>query len=97
MLYFVSWAGMPFYQAVNILRRQDRYIKGVQVWYSDQVSHKKLNWFSDDNGVILKELAFLITKFWCCFCVCLFLISPMCWLKDVLSKKAGPSPSGKGN
>jgi hypothetical protein len=28
---------MPFYQAVNILRRQDRYIKGVQVWYSDQV------------------------------------------------------------
>ncbi|XP_070196327.1 phagosome assembly factor 1-like [Littorina saxatilis] len=28
--------GMPFYQAVNILRRQDRYIKGVQVWYSDQ-------------------------------------------------------------
>ena len=31
--------GMPFYQAVNILRRQDRTIKGVQVWYSDQVSH----------------------------------------------------------
>lgn len=28
--------GMPFYQAVNILRRQDRYIKAVQVWYSDQ-------------------------------------------------------------
>ncbi|ESO90826.1 hypothetical protein LOTGIDRAFT_122620 [Lottia gigantea] len=29
--------GMPIYQAVNILRRQDRTIKGVQVWYSDQV------------------------------------------------------------
>ncbi|XP_005092092.2 UPF0183 protein C16orf70 homolog [Aplysia californica] len=28
--------GMPFYQAVNILRRQDSCIKGVQVWYSDQ-------------------------------------------------------------
>lgn len=28
--------GMPFYQAVNILKRQDRIIKGVQVWYSDQ-------------------------------------------------------------
>ncbi|ELT94845.1 hypothetical protein CAPTEDRAFT_124552 [Capitella teleta] len=28
--------GMPFYQAVHILRRQDRPIKGVQVWYSDQ-------------------------------------------------------------
>lgn len=28
--------GMPFYQAVNILRKQDRQIKGVQVWYSDQ-------------------------------------------------------------
>lgn len=28
--------GMPFYQAVNILRRQDRSIKGVQVWYSVQ-------------------------------------------------------------
>jgi len=28
--------GMPFYQAVHILRRQDRVIKGVQVWYSDQ-------------------------------------------------------------
>ncbi|CAL1539381.1 unnamed protein product [Lymnaea stagnalis] len=27
--------GMPFYQAVNILRRQDSSIKGVQVWYSD--------------------------------------------------------------
>lgn len=36
VLYFVS--GMPFYQAVNILRRQDSSIKGVQVWYSDQVS-----------------------------------------------------------
>ena len=29
--------GMPFFQAVHILRRQDRIIKGVQVWYSDQV------------------------------------------------------------
>ncbi|KAK6178576.1 hypothetical protein SNE40_013334 [Patella caerulea] len=29
--------GMPFYQAVNILKRQDRAIKGVQVWYSDQL------------------------------------------------------------
>ncbi|XP_045192190.1 phagosome assembly factor 1-like [Mercenaria mercenaria] len=28
--------GMPFYQAVNILKRQDRVIKGVQVWYSNQ-------------------------------------------------------------
>ncbi|XP_046558892.1 phagosome assembly factor 1-like isoform X2 [Haliotis rubra] len=31
--------GMPvclFYQAVNILKRQDRIIKGIQVWYSDQ-------------------------------------------------------------
>lgn len=28
--------GMPFYQAVAILRRQDRQIKGVQVWYSHQ-------------------------------------------------------------
>ncbi|KAK2187623.1 hypothetical protein NP493_159g00036 [Ridgeia piscesae] len=28
--------GMPFYQAVHILRKQDRIIKGVQVWYSDQ-------------------------------------------------------------
>lgn len=28
---------MPFYQAVAILRRQDRQIKGVQVWYSHQV------------------------------------------------------------
>jgi len=28
--------GMPFYQAVNILRRQDTTIKGVQVWYSEQ-------------------------------------------------------------
>ncbi|XP_064599085.1 phagosome assembly factor 1-like [Liolophura sinensis] len=28
--------GMPFYQAVNILKRQDRLIKAVQVWYSDQ-------------------------------------------------------------
>ncbi|KAK3580322.1 hypothetical protein CHS0354_003556 [Potamilus streckersoni] len=28
--------GMPFYQAVNILKRQDRVIKGVQVWYSSQ-------------------------------------------------------------
>ncbi|XP_033755111.1 UPF0183 protein C16orf70 homolog isoform X1 [Pecten maximus] len=28
--------GMPFYQAVSILRRQDRVIKGVQVWYSQQ-------------------------------------------------------------
>ncbi|XP_076470414.1 phagosome assembly factor 1-like [Babylonia areolata] len=28
--------GMPFYQAVNILQRQDRSIRGVQVWYSDQ-------------------------------------------------------------
>ena len=27
---------MPFYQAVHILRKQDRQIKGVQVWYSDQ-------------------------------------------------------------
>ena len=29
--------GMPFYQAVHILKRQDRNIKGVQIWYSDQV------------------------------------------------------------
>ncbi|XP_046378318.1 phagosome assembly factor 1-like isoform X2 [Haliotis rufescens] len=29
--------GMPVYQAVNILKRQDRIIKGIQVWYSDQV------------------------------------------------------------
>ncbi|XP_071174921.1 phagosome assembly factor 1-like [Mytilus edulis] len=28
--------GMPFNQAISILKRQDRYIKGVQVWYSDQ-------------------------------------------------------------
>ncbi|XP_052233551.1 phagosome assembly factor 1-like [Dreissena polymorpha] len=28
--------GMPFYQAVNILRRHDRVIKGVQTWYSNQ-------------------------------------------------------------
>jgi len=28
--------GMPFYQAVNILRRQDSCIKGVQVWYSEK-------------------------------------------------------------
>ncbi|KAJ8303189.1 hypothetical protein KUTeg_019585, partial [Tegillarca granosa] len=28
--------GMPFYQSVSILRRQDRLIKGVQVWYSEQ-------------------------------------------------------------
>ncbi|XP_064640713.1 phagosome assembly factor 1-like isoform X2 [Lineus longissimus] len=28
--------GMPFNQAVNVLKRQDRVIKGVQVWYSDQ-------------------------------------------------------------
>ena len=28
---------MPFYQAVCILRKQDRIIKGVQVWYSQQV------------------------------------------------------------
>ncbi|KAL3858968.1 hypothetical protein ACJMK2_009213 [Sinanodonta woodiana] len=28
--------GLPFYQAVNILKRQDRVIKGVQVWYSSQ-------------------------------------------------------------
>ncbi|XP_041375935.1 UPF0183 protein C16orf70-like [Gigantopelta aegis] len=28
--------GMPFYQAVNILKRQDRIIKGIQVWYSEQ-------------------------------------------------------------
>ncbi|XP_046378450.1 phagosome assembly factor 1-like [Haliotis cracherodii] len=28
--------GMPVYQAVNILKRQDRIIKGIQVWYSDQ-------------------------------------------------------------
>lgn len=34
--HFIS--GMPFYQAVHILRKQDRIIKGVQVWYSDQVS-----------------------------------------------------------
>ncbi|KAK3779768.1 hypothetical protein RRG08_035906 [Elysia crispata] len=27
--------GMPFYQAVNILKRQDSCIKGVQVWYSE--------------------------------------------------------------
>ena len=32
-----SFTGMPFYQAVNILKRQDRVIKGVQVWYSNQV------------------------------------------------------------
>lgn len=32
------WAGMPFYQGVHILKRQDRVVKGVQVWYSDQVS-----------------------------------------------------------
>lgn len=36
--------GMPFYQAVNILRRQDRIIKGVQVWYSDQVSITMKRW-----------------------------------------------------
>ncbi|XP_023930822.1 UPF0183 protein C16orf70 homolog [Lingula anatina] len=29
--------GQPFYQTVNILKRHDRNIKGVQVWYSDQV------------------------------------------------------------
>ncbi|KAL8608778.1 hypothetical protein ACOMHN_065515 [Nucella lapillus] len=28
--------GMPFYQAVNILQRQDRTIRDVHVWYSDQ-------------------------------------------------------------
>lgn len=41
--------GMPFYQAVNILRRQDRSIKGVQVWYSDQVITKvlKFEMFTD--------------------------------------------------
>jgi hypothetical protein len=33
---------MPFNQAVNVLKRQDRVIKGVQVWYSDQVSLKLL-------------------------------------------------------
>ncbi len=31
---------MPFHQAVFILKRQDRTIKGVQVWYSDQVEIK---------------------------------------------------------
>ncbi|XP_074646338.1 phagosome assembly factor 1-like isoform X2 [Tubulanus polymorphus] len=28
--------GMPFNQAVNILKRQDRVIRGVEVWYNDQ-------------------------------------------------------------
>ncbi|CAH1780529.1 unnamed protein product [Owenia fusiformis] len=28
--------GMPFHQAVAITQRQDRLVKGVQVWYSDQ-------------------------------------------------------------
>lgn len=28
--------GMPFYQAIYILRKQDTIIRGVQVWYGDQ-------------------------------------------------------------
>ena len=38
-LTYFFFTGMPFNQAVNILKRQDRVIKGVQVWYSDQVSN----------------------------------------------------------
>ena len=38
---FLYSLGMPFNQAISILKRQDRYIKGVQVWYSDQVGQNK--------------------------------------------------------
>ena len=31
------FSGMPFYQVVQVLKKQDMTIKGVQVWYSDQV------------------------------------------------------------
>lgn len=37
-------SGMPFYQAVNILRSQDSSIKGVQVWYSEQVCTHTQAW-----------------------------------------------------
>ena len=36
-MFHTEFSGMPFNQAISILKRQDRYIKGVQVWYSDQV------------------------------------------------------------
>ena len=39
LCYYVNlFIGMPFYQAVHILKKQDTIIKGIQIWYSEQVS-----------------------------------------------------------
>ena len=37
VLYILSFLGMPFNQAVDILRSQDRLIKDVQVFSRDEV------------------------------------------------------------
>ena len=38
LMNFILISGMPLYQAIHILKKQDRIVKGVQVWYNDQVS-----------------------------------------------------------